>query len=155
MRAPIPSVAFWLGLAGLLPFYGAGFAMLARDAGVTQFATVAFAIYAAAILSFLGGARWGLEIARAPAAPDSRRLAFSVLPSLAGWAAASAMIVHPQAAWSAGLFAGLFTAQFIWDRQAARDAAAPEWYPPLREVLTGGVIVACLALPVARFVSGG
>ncbi|MFZ4069276.1 MAG: DUF3429 domain-containing protein [Caulobacterales bacterium] len=155
MPTPIPFSALWLGLAGLIPFYGAGFAMLARDPNVTAFAATAFAIYATAILSFLGGARWGLEIARAPAAPDPRRLVFSVLPSLAGWAAAVAMITDPQAPWSAGIFAGLFAAQYVWDRQAARDAAAPDWYPPLREVLTGGVIVACLALPIARFVTGG
>lgn len=154
MRPTIPSAPLWLGLSGLIPFYAAGLLMLARNDALTHLATVAFAVYGAAILSFLGGVRWGLEIARAPDAPDPRRLVFSVIPSLAGWAAAAIMITQPQAPVSAGIFAGLFAAQYVWDRQAAADAAAPNWYPPLREVLTGGVIVACLALPIARFVAG-
>jgi hypothetical protein len=155
MRPPIPSPALWLGLAGLLPFYGAGLAMLARDSVVANFAFVAFAIYAAAILSFLGGVRWGLEIARAPQAPSTARLIYSVLPSLAGWITAAIAVIAPQTHWIAGLLAGLFAIQFIWDRAAARDAGAPNWYPPLREVLTSGVIVACLALPIARLLTGG
>jgi hypothetical protein len=146
---PIPSIALQLGLGGLIPFYASAFATLTEDAGLSRLGFTAFSIYAAAILSFLGGVRWGAEMLRAPDRPSAARLVFSVLPAIAGWALALYAITGPHALGAAAAFAGLFALQYVWDLRAARDAAAPAWYPLLRQILTGGVMLACLLLPIA------
>ena len=59
-----------------------------------------------------------------------------------------AVIVVPGTLAASSAFAGLFAAQYVWDHRSA-DAGAPSWYPLLRQVLTGGVMIACLLLPLA------
>jgi hypothetical protein len=105
--------------------------------------------YGAVILSFLGGIHWGMAIA-GPVAPPAtataagrrlgRRLAWSVVPSLVGWAA---LLVPPVA----GLFvlAAAFAVQLGIDLRATKRGAAPAWYPRLRVPLTL-VVVASLAV---------
>ncbi|MBU6373487.1 MAG: DUF3429 family protein [Alphaproteobacteria bacterium] len=157
-RSPIPTAALWLGLTGLIPFYASAFAAAGPDA-IAPWGVLSFAIYAAVILSFLGGARWGLELARAPDAPSTARLVMSVLPSIAGWALAAGALGAAVATGGtgglgvpglAGGFAALFAAQYVWDQSAPRVSAAPVWYPRLRQILTSGVIVACIVLPFAQ-----
>ena len=154
-KAPIPTSALWLGLTGLIPFYAS--ALIAAVGGQPQLASLgvtSFAIYAAVILSFLGGARWGLELARAPAAPSTARLVMSVLPSIAGWALALGALARGVLGLGvtglAGGFAVLFATQYVWDRGAPAVSAAPDWYPRLRQILTLGVISACVILPFAQ-----
>ncbi|MBI1250263.1 MAG: DUF3429 family protein [Alphaproteobacteria bacterium] len=149
MPRRIPAIALQLGLLGLLPFFGAALMSLMEDDGLSRLGFTAFSIYAAAILSFLGGVRWGIEIMRAPQEPNSSRLVFSVLPAIAAWALALYALTGPHALGVSAAFAGLFALQYVWDLRAARDAAAPAWYPLLRQILTGGVMLACLVLPVA------
>jgi hypothetical protein len=153
--ASIPPAALWLGLAGLIPFYAAALATAASDPAIARLALASFAIYAAVILSFLGGARWGLELARAGDAPSLRRLAFSVAPSIAGWALAIAAMAYPSAPGLAGGFAALFAVQYVWDAAAGREGLAPTWYPNLRQILTSGVVLACVILPFARILGRG
>jgi hypothetical protein len=86
---------------------------------------------------------------RAPDAPDALRLLFSAAPMLSGWALALFVVVTPGALGAAAAFAGLFAAQWVWDANASRNAAAPAWYPLLRQVLTGGVMIACMLIPMA------
>ncbi|MDR9438642.1 MAG: DUF3429 domain-containing protein, partial [Halomonas sp.] len=58
MRASIPSLSLWLGLAGLLPFlFTAAAAWLAPVAWQVVSIQV-FLYYSAVILSFLGGVQW-------------------------------------------------------------------------------------------------
>lgn len=141
----IPASALWLGLLGLLPFYGA--AVLAHQPlPVGPAARIGFVVYAAVILSFLGGVRWGLEIARDGGAPSPRRLVLSVLPSLYGWACAVGTLAWDMSL--SGFIASGFVFQFLWDRAAAREGLAPAWYGPLRSILTFGVLGACLLLIV-------
>ncbi len=154
-REPIPPAALWLGLTGLIPFYlSIALEAAARAPHLTSVGLMSFAVYAAVILSFLGGARWGLELARAPHAPSTWRLVFSVLPSIAGWALAVAVLARGLVGLGttglAGGFAALFAAQYVWDRAAPTVSAAPNWYPRLRQILTLGVILACVILPFAQ-----
>lgn len=149
----IPSAPLWLGLAGLVPFFVTALGLLAPDPRAASFALAAFSVYAAAILSFLGGVRWGLEMARAPDQPNPMRLVFSTAPSIGGWGLALWAIFIPGQQGTAAAFAGLFAAQYVWDRSSAREGLAPAWYPTLREVLTGGVMLACLVL-IAASVTG-
>jgi hypothetical protein len=143
MQTRIPRPALYLGLAGLIPFYAASVLDLTLDPLMGGLGDAVFAVYAAVILSFLGGARWGLELARSPDAPSMLRLVFSVTPSLIGWAIALAHVVIGPA-YMTSAFALAFAAQYVWDRAAASELLAPAWYGRLRFILTVGVLGACL-----------
>lgn len=145
----LPRAAVRLSFLAILPLVVAALLCISPERDVARLGATAFAIYAACVLSFLGGVRFGLEIARAPGAPDPIRLAFTGAPVLAGWALAFFVIATPGALPASAAFAGLFAAQWVWDAKAARDAAAPAWYPLLRQVLTGGLMVACMLIPLA------
>lgn len=144
----LPRAAVRLGFLGLAPLMIAGLVALSEHEGTAHIGAVGFAIYAAVLLSFLGGVRCGFELMRAPDAPNALRLLYSALPALGGWALALAMMVFPAALAANSAFAALFAAQLVWDQRSA-DAGAPAWYPLLRQVLTGGVMIACLLLPLA------
>lgn len=82
-RNTIPPYASALGYSGVIPFAVAAAIVVFGPAGIREVALDGFLIYAAVILSFVGGIRWG---AASTAATDPRRaLIFSILPSL--WAA--------------------------------------------------------------------
>lgn len=150
-RPPLlPRAALRLGFLALIPLaVSALVSLYAGHPGTAHFGVVSFAVYAACLLSFLGGVRCGMEIMRAPNAPNPLRLLFSALPSLAGWVLALFVIVEPAAIGAAAAFAGLFSLQYLWDHRSARDAGAPAWYPLLRQVLTGGAMIICLLIPLA------
>lgn len=80
---PLPRGMLVLGWAGLLPFAGA-LALALRQPELRELASTVFIAYAAVILSFLGGARWGRALA---AAVSPWRYVEAVLPSLIGFAA--------------------------------------------------------------------
>lgn len=141
----IPRPALVLGWLGVLPF--AAFALLSASGGVLRpgAAASALVLYGVVILSFMGGAQWGLAMAmtRGGATAMGPRLAISVLPALAAfglWFAPPAMALI-------GL-AGVFVALLAYDIATARAGAAPSWYPALRMQLTSAVVV-CLLLGAA------
>lgn len=138
-----------MGFLGLAPLAIFALVSLSRHAATAQLAAMAFSVYAAVLLSFLGGVRCGFELMRAPAAPDGLRLAFTAAPGLAGWALALIVLIVPGALGAASAFAGLFAAQYAWDHRSAADAGAPDWYPLLRRVLTGGAMIVCMLIPLA------
>ncbi len=145
----LPRAALRLGFLGLAPMAISGLVSLSQHPATALFAVLSFSIYAAALLSFLGGVRCGFELMRAPQNPNALRLLFSALPALAGWALAAFVVVVPAGAGAASAFAGLFAAQYVWDHRSAADAGAPDWYPLLRRVLTGGAMIVCLLIPLA------
>lgn len=148
-RPPLlPRAAVRLGFLGLAPLLISGLVSLSEHEGTAHLGAVSFVIYAAVLLSFLGGVRCGFELMRAPDAPNGLRLLFSALPALGGWALALVMVVFPATLAASSLFAGLFAAQYVWDHRSDQ-AGAPAWYPLLRQVLTGGVMIACLLVPLA------
>lgn len=144
----LPRVAVRLGFLSLAPLLLSAFVCLSPDSGSARIGALSFSIYAAALLSFLGGVRCGIEIMRAPSAPSALRLFFSALPALGGWALALLVVLAPTATGAASAFAGLFAAQYVWDHRSVY-AGAPDWYPLLRQVLTGGAMIACMLLPLA------
>jgi hypothetical protein len=145
----LPRAALRLGFLGLIPLAVSALVTLSQDHDTSYFAAIAFSLYAAVLLSFLGGVRCGIEIMRAPQSPNARRLFFCALPGLAGWVLALFVVFSPMAAGVASAFAGIFAAQQVWDHRSAIDAGAPEWYPVLRQVLTGGAMIVCLIVPLA------
>ena len=82
-KTTIPGKAAVLGYAGVIPFAAAAALVTLGTASVRPVALDGFLVYAAVILSFLGGIRWGAaSIARTG---PGRELVISVLPSL--WSA--------------------------------------------------------------------
>ncbi len=139
-----PLGARLLGFAGLIPFAGTGvLGWIAWPSDMAQAALQAQLVYAAIILSFLGGVRWGIAMTKRGhfkrRAPDGfgTELALAGLPALVGWGAL--FIPHPAALVVLSLF---FAAQALSDRRAVNSKDAPDWYAPLRVQLTFFVLLA-------------
>ena len=129
-----PRLVLVYGLLGLIPFLAPPLVGAALPASKDLAATV-LALYGALILSFLGGARWGLTVGRA--APDPRVVSLSMLPTLAGLA----LLLAPNEVRLPGLAAALALVWF-WD---VRDPDLPVWYPVLRSLLTAGAVIGLLS----------
>ncbi len=140
----IPKAALALGAAGAIPFV-AGAAALAAGLPVPFFqgegGREALVIYAVAILSFLGGVRWGIAIGYDEPAKAARDFCVAVVPALVGWVAA--MLPAPTDLW---VLAAAFLALGLMDYGLTCREVAPLWYGRLRLILTG---VVTLALAVA------
>lgn len=149
MRGNIPRIALQLGLLGLSPLFAAALLSLAQNDFLSRLGFIAFAIYGATLASFWSGVRFGAEIMRAPDRPNSYLLLRAVLTPMLGWLLAFYAIVGPHALSVTAAFAGLFALHHVWDMRAAREAGLPAWYPRFRQILTGGVMLACLILPLS------
>ncbi|NXL85977.1 TMM69 protein, partial [Alectura lathami] len=82
-----PKPALYLSLAGLIPLVSVPLLMVVQG---TYYPELAFAqlTYGAAIVSFLGGARWGFAVPEnSPAKPDWLNLANSMILPLFAWQA--------------------------------------------------------------------
>ncbi len=91
MSVTYPKVPLWLGVAGLIPFVALSLA-LAAGATLPLFTDedsmrVALVGYGVAILSFLGGVRWGVALKEDEAGDGkaNRDFVISVIPALVGW----------------------------------------------------------------------
>ncbi|XP_004562150.1 transmembrane protein 69 [Maylandia zebra] len=85
LKSPRP--ALYLGFSGLVPFVSPTLFMAVTESYYPELAYAQLA-YAASIISFLGGARWGFALPESsPAKPDWINLANSVVPSLLAWVA--------------------------------------------------------------------
>jgi putative flippase GtrA len=149
-----PLITVILGFGGLIPFV-AGAVGLGLGGQAELQAANALPVYAAVILSFLAGGRWTSELVIRSDAPRPGVLILAISLALAGW------IAVPLQVWSQpGLTLNLelvgwcvliagFLIQYLWDRAAIRDAILPEWYLPLRSLLTVGAV---LSLSAAAFI---
>ncbi|MCK5931824.1 MAG: DUF3429 domain-containing protein [Fulvimarina manganoxydans] len=143
---PIERRTAWaLGLGGLIPF--ALLTAIIAYGGTSTIAlptiTLALGAYSAAILSFLGGIRWGLAIAPNPRS-QRHDLILSVLPSLLAW-----VLTLVPAPWIFAGFAGGFALQGAWDFVSARRGHIPPWFARLRLTLTI-VVTLCQVLAFLR-----
>ena len=130
-----------LGLLGILPFLLLSLWLAGIADGHPWQATTILLLsqYAAIVLSFLGGIRWGLAIHRAGGA-RTQDLAMTIFPPLVAWASLSVPLPYTFA-----VLAAAFAAQGAWDAFAVHTGAAPRWYGRLRGWLTA-VAVAALVL---------
>ncbi|WP_310538740.1 DUF3429 domain-containing protein [Phenylobacterium sp.] len=94
--------------------------------------------YAALILSFLGGARWGLAVARP--SPSVATVSLAMLPTL--WAVGVLVLPSALSAWQMGALAAGLALQWLWD---VRARGLPAWYPGLRTVLSLGALAGLAA----------
>ncbi len=143
-----PTVVSWLGYGGLLPFVGTAL-LCWLEPGQRSWWTEMLLTYGAVILSFVGALHWGFAMVHPATAgrPMNGMYAWSVMPSLLGWAA---LLVAP-AAGATLLIAG-FLVQYRQDLRLARVLPLPAWYLPLRLQLT---VVACLCLATVYVLGPG
>jgi hypothetical protein len=127
-----------LGLAGLVPFIGLALVTTSPDAARVQLAVKALSVYAALILTFLGGLHWGAMLS----APNYRlerarlRYLWSVVPSLVAWPLLVLLTPVQSLPWLALALA------IIWaiDVYLYRAQGNLNWFIKLRTTLT---VVAC------------
>jgi hypothetical protein len=139
---PARRTATLLGVAGLAPFavLSLWLAGIPADHVWRGTTILLLAGYAAVVLSFLGGTRWGLAVAGH--GDDLRRdIAVSVAPPLLGWVA---LMLPPHYAFV--LLAVAFAAQGAWDALAGQNGLLPHWFVRLRMQLT---VVVVLAMVIA------
>lgn len=99
-------------------------------------ASTVLALYSALILSFLGGARWGLVVARPN--PSAVVVTLAMVPTLIGLALLLAGDLRTRLL---GLAVALWV-HWLWD---IRAPGVPDWYGRLRTPLTAGAVVALVA----------
>ncbi|MCZ8203186.1 DUF3429 domain-containing protein [Gemmatimonas sp.] len=144
----MPSRAIWLiSLSGLLPFL----TCLVLAYGVPAYAESAktvFLVYSALTLTFLGGARWGAELVRAPERPDLLRLVLSAVPSVLGM---FALVPRTAPQVAVGLLLLSSAGQLVWDVQASRAGLLPSWNGRVRTVMTAlGTVCTAAMWPLFR-----
>ncbi|MEQ2195563.1 Transmembrane protein 69, partial [Xenoophorus captivus] len=126
-----PKPALYLGFAGLIPFISPTLLMAVTESYYPQLAYAQVA-YAASIVSFLGGARWGFALPESsPAKPDWINLANSVVPSLLAWIA---MLISDSIVPAASMVIIGLGISLHYDLSLL--PTYPSWFKALRTVLT-------------------
>ncbi|TAL22652.1 MAG: DUF3429 domain-containing protein [Aquabacterium sp.] len=131
-------VAAMLAYAGTLPFILGAALVWIVNARAHEHAMQLLALYAAAVVSFLGGIHWGLAM-RADSGESNadRRLSWGVAPAIVAWIAA---LMPPYA----GLVVqgGMLIACYLVDRRAYPQWGAAAWLV-LRFRLTAVAALCC------------
>ena len=138
----VERTATMLALLGFVPFAIFTSLLLADPGLISQYAEGgaaavgtlidALKLYAAIVLSFVGGIRWGLAIANGDGGrKESEALVLAAGPSLIGWF--SFFMGEP---WSFAVLAVAFAATGWWDSRAAGTKGMPDWFGRLRALLT-------------------
>ena len=137
---PNARVRTGLMVAGLIPFgWALAYAAFANPERL-QIGAVIFELYAAVILSFLGGMRWGRAIARGEAAWT---LVEAVVPAVLAF---TALLLIPVATILGVAATGLGFA--IWMLRDVRDAAWPAGFRRQRAIVSVIVLLLHLSLAV-------
>lgn len=143
LLAGAPRSVVILTLTGLLPFFGSALTLAAAErASVQLFGYFSLIGYSAAILAFLGGARWGQELARRPDDPRWSVMGGATIPALIGWLAVP-MAGFPRISLIVLILA--FAAMLVWDLWAIAHERLPHWYAPLRILASAGAMIALIA----------
>lgn len=124
-----------LALLGLVPFVAGSWMVHMAEGGWLGIARFSMPIYAAIILSFLGGAQWGFALADG-ARQEGRtvRLLIAMVPSIAGWLIMTLPFTAPQNKYL--ILASLLVLWAVIDHVYAARGWAPKWYPGLRWPIT-------------------
>lgn len=148
--ATIPAGALVLGVAGLIPFVTGGVLVwLPQLQNIAPTIPPLVFFYAALIVSFLGGVRWGAAMQNATTGTMlARELCASVIPTLITLVC---YILSLPAALTMLLI--LIISQGLVDILAVRQKKLVEWYAPLRLLLSGvaGASLASLLLYLAAW----
>lgn len=135
-------MAWVLTIAGAIPFVALTLALmfLGKTHPLQGDIVSALVTYGAAILSFLGGIRWGVAM-RSPDADEAKNtIAWSVVTCLVGWF--SLFLPVP---YVIGVQIIAFAAQGTWDSFAAQYGAFGLWFAKLRITITFIVVLTLVA----------
>jgi hypothetical protein len=135
--ASVPSSLWIITSLALAPFVASAIAYDYGPASYTSSAMTVLLSWSAAVMSFLGGVRWGLESAEP--APRRHRMALSVLAPTFAWAIYLWRDKLDEA-YVVAAFMAFFLIQWLFDHQAPDT---PSRYPKLSTALTAG---ACISL---------
>ena len=134
-----PRAVLAYGALGIIPFWSLPAAAILAPAWAAISAAVV-AAYAALILSFLGGARWGLAVK--DASPNPVVVGLAMTPTLAGLAVL--VFAHGEMRLQLLALAAALTLSWAWDFRAN---GLPPLYARLRTGLTlGGVGGLCVGV---------
>lgn len=127
MNGKPPAAVLFYGFAGLIPFFAPPVLswLFPEQRPIFEQALL---WWAAIILSFLGGARWGAAVQRP--APEAGLIGLTMLPSIFAWCALLAPLALPV---RVAILVVAFALVLLWDRQSG---GLPGWYGWLRERLT-------------------
>jgi len=140
-KAESPPVALWaIALLALSPFPLAALLYSYGPAQLHSAALTSLLVWSTAVLSFLGGVRWGLET-REPR-PRWLRQAFAALCAVAAWVILLARGAAPDT-WIIGGFLAAFLVQWLFDHQTPDT---PSRYPMLSTAVSAA---ACVSLALA------
>lgn len=137
-------LAWFLSLAGAIPFLVATAALYASDSSSVRVpAITALVTYSAVILSFLGGIEWGLAIRDESGNETTRVIALglSTVSSLAAWA----VLWLPSPTWQVGAALALFVAVWAADGWMAGRGLLPTWFVDLRTAVSA-IVATILAV---------
>jgi hypothetical protein len=145
VRAPpkaesIPAALWGIALVAISPFPVSALIYCYGPAAKEASSLTALLAWSTAVLSFLGGVRWGLET-REPS-PRPMRQVFSAMCAVAAWVIWMARGRTPDS-WILGGFIAAFLIQWLFDHQTPDT---PSRYPMLSTALTTG---ACVSLALA------
>ncbi len=144
-----PQAPLALTTAGLIPYFACAGIMLVNQDDVIQLNSVAVWLmtYSALILSFLGGIRWGVEMAQRDK-PRFIELGGAVIAPLAAWGLVMAFFTQGAKPLWFILMAAAIALFWFWDFASSR---LPGWYQKLRIWPTLGAV---LSLGVAYYLLG-
>lgn len=140
-----PVSALLLGYAGLLPPI-ISIALGLSDPFFGVITLILAVLYAALILSFVGGMWWGAVAARVTGAGLALWLAVAVIPSLVALAATATFFISPISG-AAILAAGLLASLAV-DMALIRAGHVPPWWMKLRVPLSVGLAILALVAGV-------
>lgn len=133
--SPSP-VADRLGLLALVPFVGGAIVVWTAGPTVHFLAVQALSLYAAVVVSFVGGIHWGLAFARP--APATRSFVWGVVPAIVVWVV---LLTVPRVALSVD--AAMLVGCYLVDRHYPADGIGA-WLP-LRLRLTVVAVASTVA----------
>ncbi|MEL6691905.1 MAG: DUF3429 domain-containing protein [Pseudomonadota bacterium] len=142
-RQSPPQVPMALMFGGVIPFASSAGAMIVwrENLALLNLAALWLLVYSAVILSFLGGVRWGAEIAKRER-PRFAELGPSVLGALTGWGLVMAGFQHGMQTWLFAAMGAALTLHYFYD---AISPELPLWYRRMRVWPTLGAVLSLAA----------
>lgn len=119
---PLPTLAQWLGYAGLIPFVALAAMVWWLPATERSAAAFALTAYGATITSFLGAIHWGLAMRGQTEHASPRHFFWGVVPSLLAWIA---LLLAPVTGLM--LLAALLALCFAVDRATYAEFGVQNW----------------------------
>jgi hypothetical protein len=133
----LPAMAWLAGAIAVLPLAASIAAVWLPEAGIDTLARQAGPVYAALLITFFSGVRWGAVLNSI----SPREMLLGLVPPYAAWIA---LVLRPEFALCILLIVLLL--QALADVLAVEDGRLPYWYGKWRMLLTAATGIAILAM---------